>query len=142
MEKCNVACFEEKKQYCKGHKMNCFLPLPLVYNHFYRLRLELRFIAIVTIAIAGQGDNNLVVMLVGNKTDLDHLRAVPTEKGKELAEREGMYFMETSALDSTNVDDAFESVIAEIYNNISKRIPSAGNQTLTYCQDLHGICQG
>ena len=109
--------------------MKCFLPSAMVYNHFNRLRLELRFISFVI--IAGQGDNNLVVMLVGNKTDLDHLRAVPTEKGMELAEREGMYFMETSALDSTNVDDAFESVIAEIYNNVSKRIPSAGNQTLT-----------
>ena len=71
-------------------------------------------------------------MLVGNKTDLDDLRAVPTEKGMELAEREGMYFMETSALDSTNVDDAFESVIAEIYNNVSKRIPSAGKQMLDF----------
>lgn len=71
-----------------------------------------------------QGDNNLVVMLVGNKTDLAHLRQVPTEKGKELAEREGMFFMETSALDATNVEAAFESVIAEIYSNVSKRIPS------------------
>eukprot|EP00850_Spirogloea_muscicola_P000784 SM000003S11029 [mRNA] locus=s3:478165:479731:- [translate_table: standard] len=69
-----------------------------------------------------QGDSNLVVMLVGNKTDLESLRAVPTERGLELAEREGMYFMETSALDSTNVQEAFESVITEIYNNVSKRV--------------------
>eukprot|EP00850_Spirogloea_muscicola_P000730 SM000003S10975 [mRNA] locus=s3:44035:45582:- [translate_table: standard] len=69
-----------------------------------------------------QEDSNLVVMLVGNKTDLESLRAVPTERGLELAEREGMYFMETSALDSTNVQEAFESVITEIYNNVSKRV--------------------
>ncbi|GJP46743.1 hypothetical protein CLOM_g5989 [Closterium sp. NIES-68] len=74
--------------------------------------------------VRSQGDNNLVVMLVGNKTDLAHLRAVPTEKGLELAEREGMFFMETSALDATNVDEAFETVIAEIYNHVSKRLPS------------------
>eukprot|EP00897_Mesotaenium_endlicherianum_P008626 jgi/Mesen1/7792/ME000408S06914 len=71
-----------------------------------------------------QGDTNLVVMLVGNKTDLAHLRAVSTEAGKELAAQEGMFFMETSALDSTNVDEAFETVITEIYNGVSKRIPA------------------
>eukprot|EP00897_Mesotaenium_endlicherianum_P010384 jgi/Mesen1/9374/ME000610S08679 len=70
-----------------------------------------------------QGDSNLVVMLVGNKTDLAHLRAVSTEAGKELAEKEGMFFMETSALDATNVDEAFETVIAEIYHSVSKRVP-------------------
>lgn len=74
----------------------------------------------------GQGDSNLVVMLVGNKTDLAHLRAVPTSAGLELAEREGMFFMETSALDASNVDEAFETVIAEIYNHFSKRLPSQG----------------
>lgn len=72
-----------------------------------------------------QGDNNLVVMLVGNKTDLGDLRAVPTEKGMELAEREGMFFMEASALDASNVDEAFEQVIAEIYSNINKRVAMA-----------------
>eukprot|EP00271_Cylindrocystis_brebissonii_P004600 TRINITY_DN16374_c0_g1_i1.p1 TRINITY_DN16374_c0_g1~~TRINITY_DN16374_c0_g1_i1.p1 ORF type:complete len:230 (-),score=26.67 TRINITY_DN16374_c0_g1_i1:593-1282(-) len=78
--------------------------------------------------IRAQGEASLVVMLVGNKTDLTHLRAVTTEKGKELAEKEGMFFLETSALDSTNVDEAFESVIAEIYSNASKPISMEGDE--------------
>lgn len=78
--------------------------------------------------VRSQGDSNLVVMLVGNKTDLAHLRAVPTSAGLELAEREGMFFMETSALDASNVDEAFETVIAEIYNHFSKRLPSQGDE--------------
>lgn len=30
-------------------------------------------------------DSNIVVMLVGNKSDLRHLRAVPTEEAKQFA---------------------------------------------------------
>ena len=30
-------------------------------------------------------DNNIVIMLVGNKSDLRHLRAVPTEEAKQFA---------------------------------------------------------
>jgi Ras-related protein Rab-11A len=28
------------------------------------------------------GDSNIVIMLIGNKSDLKHLREVPTEEGK------------------------------------------------------------
>ncbi|KAH9770887.1 hypothetical protein WN944_019475 [Citrus x changshan-huyou] len=61
-------------------------------------------------------------MLVGNKCDLDSIRDVSTEEGKSLAEEEGLFFMETSALDSTNVEAAFEVVIREIYSNISRKV--------------------
>jgi GTPase SAR1 family protein len=52
---------------------------------------------------------------MGNKCDLENIRAVSVEEGKNLAEAEGLFFMETSALDSTNVKKAFEIVIREIY---------------------------
>lgn len=45
-----------------------------------------------------------------------------TEEGKSLAEAEGLFFMETSALDSTNVKNAFEIVIREIYSNVSRKV--------------------
>lgn len=61
-------------------------------------------------------------MLVGNKCDLDNIRAVSVEDGKNLAEKHGLFFMETSALDSTNVKTAFEMVIKEIYNNVSRKV--------------------
>jgi Ras-related protein Rab-11A len=41
--------------------------------------------------------DSIVVMLVGNKSDLRHLVAVPTDDGSAFAE-EALYFMETSAL--------------------------------------------
>lgn len=61
-------------------------------------------------------------MLVGNKCDLENIRDVSVEEGKSLAEAEGLFFMETSALDSTNVRKAFEIVIREIYNNVSRKV--------------------
>ena len=61
-------------------------------------------------------------MLVGNKCDLENIREVSVEEGKSLAEAEGLFFMETSALDTTNVQTAFETVIREIYNNISRKV--------------------
>lgn len=61
-------------------------------------------------------------MLVGNKCDLDNIREVSIEDGKTLAEEEGLFFIETSALDSTNVMKAFEIVIHEIYDKVSRKI--------------------
>ena len=40
-------------------------------------------------------DSNIVIMLVGNKSDLRHLRAVPTDEAKAFA---GMYTCRISIL--------------------------------------------
>jgi Ras-related protein Rab-11A len=58
---------------------------------------------------------NIVIMLVGNKCDLAHLRSVPTQEAKEYAEKNGISFMETSALDATNVELSFSTILTEIY---------------------------
>ncbi len=56
-------------------------------------------------------DANIVIMLVGNKSDLRHLRAVPTDEAKAFAEQNNLSFIETSALDSTNVETAFHNIL-------------------------------
>ncbi|CAN8267386.1 unnamed protein product [Cochlearia groenlandica] len=66
-------------------------------------------------------DPNIVVMLVGNKSDLRHLVAVQTEDAKSFAEKESLYFMETSALESTNVEKAFSEVLTQIHCVVSKK---------------------
>ena len=63
-------------------------------------------------------------MLVGNKSDLRHLRAVPTEEAKAFAgippktpigfnvsAENGLSFIETSALDASNVELAFQNIL-------------------------------
>lgn len=66
-------------------------------------------------------DQNIVIMLVGNKTDLRHLRTVSTEEATEFAEQHNLAFIETSALDSTGVDTAFQQLLTEIYKIVSRK---------------------
>ncbi|XP_069463234.1 ras-related protein Rab-25 isoform X2 [Ambystoma mexicanum] len=66
-------------------------------------------------------DANIVVMLVGNKTDLtDSAREVPADEAKMYADNNGLLFIETSALDSTNVELAFETILTDIFKKVSK----------------------
>ncbi|PNH01791.1 Ras-related protein YPTC6 [Tetrabaena socialis] len=67
-------------------------------------------------------DSNIVIMLVGNKSDLKHLRDVQTEVAQAFCEREGLSFIETSALESTNVEKAFQQILTEIYHIVSKKV--------------------
>ncbi|KAG6419263.1 hypothetical protein SASPL_121479 [Salvia splendens] len=72
-------------------------------------------------------DPNIVVMLIGNKCDLRHLVAVSTDDGTSFAEKESLYFMETSALDATNVENAFTEVLTQIHRIVSKKSMEAGD---------------
>ncbi|KAK1418082.1 hypothetical protein QVD17_27221 [Tagetes erecta] len=72
-------------------------------------------------------DSNIVIMLVGNKADLRHLRAVPTDEAKAFAEKENTYFMETSALEALNVETAFTEVLTQIYHVVSRKALEGGD---------------
>ncbi|CAM8956973.1 unnamed protein product [Rhodiola kirilowii] len=73
-------------------------------------------------------DANIVIMLIGNKTDLKHLRAVATEDAQSYAEKEGLSLIETSALESTNVEKAFQTILSEIYRIMSKKSLASGEK--------------
>jgi len=48
-------------------------------------------------------------MMIGNKLDLaEDQRAVEYSQAKEFSRREGMEFLETSARDNVNVEEAFK----------------------------------
>ncbi|MCL7034970.1 hypothetical protein MKW94_017061 [Papaver nudicaule] len=76
-------------------------------------------------------DSNIVIMLIGNKTDLKHLRAVATEDAQSFAEKEGLSFIETSALEAINVEKAFQTILGEVYRKISKKSISSKDSTAT-----------
>lgn len=80
-------------------------------------------------------DPSIVVMLVGNKCDLKHLQAVLTEDAKAFAEREKLAFIETSALDATNVDVAFESILVDIYNIVTRKNLEGGGEASSRAGD-------
>lgn len=70
-------------------------------------------------------DSNIVIIMAGNKSDLKHLRAVSEQDGQALAEKEGLSFLETSALEAFNVDKAFQTILTDIYQIISKKALAA-----------------
>ncbi|GAB2274704.1 Ras- protein Rab11D [Dionaea muscipula] len=72
-------------------------------------------------------DPNIVVMLIGNKLDLRHLVSVQTEQGRTLSEKESLFFLETSALEATNVEQAFTEVLAQIHRIVTKKAVEAGD---------------
>ncbi|XP_020597495.1 ras-related protein RABA2a [Phalaenopsis equestris] len=74
-------------------------------------------------------DSNIVILLIGNKTDLKHLQAVASEDAQSYAEKESLSFIETSALDAINVEEAFQMILAEIYRTISKKTLSSSEET-------------
>ncbi|XP_042464438.1 ras-related protein RABA1f-like [Zingiber officinale] len=92
-------------------------------------------------------DSNIVIMLVGNKEDLRHLRAVPTDEAKTFAENENTFFMETSALESMNVETAFTEVLTQIYNITSRKALEASDdqanlpkgQTINISDDVSAV---
>lgn len=151
----------------------------LTYENVERWLKELR----------DHADQNIVIMLVGNKSDLRHLRAVPTDEARAFAgqsllpdsvliatlvsfpallhfnlahqscllslndeltilshfpatcrcsscylgmncgnhsEKNSLSFIETSALDSTNVEAAFQQILTEIYRIVSQKQISSG----------------
>ena len=63
------------------------------------------------------GDENISVVLLGNKSDLESDRKVSTQQGKEKAEFYKLAFMETSALNGNNIDKAFNELITDVYKN-------------------------
>ena len=48
---------------------------------------------------------NMTIMLIGNKCDLAHRRAVSTEEGEQFAKEHGLIFMEASAKTAQNVEE-------------------------------------
>jgi Rab family protein len=75
---------------------------------------------------------DIIIMLVGNKTDLceknPNCRKVPTETARVFAQSHSMLFEETSAVTVSRVREAFENLLQEIYNfrsrTVKQRSPS------------------
>ena len=45
-----------------------------------------------------------------------------TEESQQFCEKEGLSFIETSALEATNVELAFQRILTEIYHIVSKKV--------------------
>ena len=66
-------------------------------------------------------EKDCLIMLVGNKMDLHEQRTVFVRDGRSFARKNGLAFIETSALDATGVDTAFQRILQEIYKTQTKK---------------------
>ena len=62
---------------------------------------------------------NVNKLLVGNKSDLTSKRVVSFDAAKEFADNLGIEFLETSAKNATNVEQAFMTMAAQIKNRMA-----------------------
>ncbi|CAO3651334.1 unnamed protein product [Cunninghamella blakesleeana] len=86
---------------------------------------------------------NTVIMVIGNKSDLDAKRQVSREEGEQFAKENNLFFLEASAKSADNVETAFVETAKTIHNKIQsgvidlssesngiKLAPSQGNASL------------
>ncbi|KAJ5070767.1 gtp-binding protein ypt1 [Anaeramoeba ignava] len=78
--------------------------------------------------IQDKADDGVNIMLIGAKSDLVSKRVIDTETGEKLAEQLGYSFFEISSKENINVDEAFESLINQIYQRVSKTTQQNSNK--------------
>ncbi|ODM98188.1 Ras-related protein Rab-8A [Orchesella cincta] len=69
-------------------------------------------------------------MILGNKCDMNDKRVVSKERGEQLALEYGIRFMETSAKNSHNVEEAFYILSRDIKAHIDKKLEGKDNRML------------
>lgn len=67
--------------------------------------------------ISANTQNDTVVLLVGNKSDVED-RAVQTSEGERVATEHNIKFFETSAKQGSNVEEAFYQITKEIKKRV------------------------
>lgn len=71
--------------------------------------------------VEGHSDCMLVKLLVGNKVDLEDQRKVSLGEAKLFAEKLNIKFLETSAKDTINIDEAFSCLVKESIEAVNKK---------------------
>ena len=70
--------------------------------------------------LKSKGDPNLIMIIIGNKNDLEEERQVTKEEGEEKAKSFGCAFLETSALSGDNIEMAFELMVSSVFEKYKK----------------------
>ena len=62
------------------------------------------------------GDKDILIILIGNKSDLNSKREVSKDEAENKAEQYNIAFLETSAKNGDNIDKAFGELVEQVYN--------------------------
>lgn len=66
------------------------------------------------------GNTDMIITLVGNKTDLESRRVVSYEEGQRFARENNLMFLETSAKTANNVEPTFMDTARAIYQKVKE----------------------
>lgn len=96
--------------------------------------------------VRGERGNDVIIVLVGNKTDLNDKREVTTAQGEEEAKKNGLMFIETSAKVGHNVKQLFRRIAQALpgmegeakqgESTSESRYAQSSHRTLTVCHPV------
>ena len=102
-----------------------------------------------------KANEDAVILLIGNKSDLNEQREVGIEEAASIAQKKNLAFMETSAKDNNNVEKAFLTLFekimkiykeknSDIINDIeeNKKKSSGGNHGRSKGSSIKGMSGG
>ena len=69
-------------------------------------------------AILQHSNTDVEKMIVGNKCDMEDRRQIPKERGEGIAAENGIRFIETSAKDNINIEEAFTQLTQSILDKL------------------------
>ena len=87
--------------------------------------------------IANNDSEHVFKILVGNKCDMEKDRKVTYQQGEEFAKEHKMFFFETSAKDSINVQEAFETMTKEIIKENDENVLKKKKHDIIINDDAH-----
>ncbi len=91
--------------------------------------------------ITNKSDENVPVILIGNKSDLTENRKIQYEDGLKLAEKNEIHFYETSCENGENVEKSFMDLAEQIYAKMeTKKIYYEKNQSLSNKKKQKNCC--
>jgi small GTP-binding protein len=75
--------------------------------------------------VRNERGNDVIVVLVGNKTDLTERRQVSVEEGEDKAQKEGILFIESSAKAGFNIKSLFRKLATALPGNEASKPAAA-----------------
>ena len=99
-------------------------PPPPTHTHCFRAAGSFANVARWIEDVRAERGADVVIMLVGNKTDLAEKRQVSSDDGERKAREEGVLFMETSAKGGYNIKQLFRKLATTLPGGAA--VPSSG----------------
>src|SRR5580698_11355033 len=91
--------------------------------------------------VRGERGNDVIIVLVGNKTDLNDKREVTTAQGEEEAKKNNLMFIETSAKVGHNVKTLFRRIAQALPGmEGAEGAAAAGNQSRSSGKEVLEPC--